>query len=218
MRKRIQDTIDIIVGQELEAALGSPRSQRVGAERTGHRHGERPRSLTTSLGPTTIAMLRECPAPGPARSTSAAGPPLRAGAAAASPRSPARRTCSARYRGSHPRSRGAGTAPSPFAPASASFRMPMICSSLNRARFMPAFLSGRHLYVVHSPHNDGVNVHRRGSGGGRRADTERSPRGLDWRPRPAFSWARTVSGGASADAVLTCASTGTNAAAETLER
>ena len=58
MRERIRDTIEIIIEEELEAALGAPRSQRVGTERTGYRHGKRPRTLTTSLGPTTIAMPR----------------------------------------------------------------------------------------------------------------------------------------------------------------
>ena len=58
MRERIRATLEIIIEEELEAALGAPRSQRVGTERTGYRHGKRPRTLTTSLGPTTIAMPR----------------------------------------------------------------------------------------------------------------------------------------------------------------
>jgi len=58
MRERIRGTIEIIVEEELEEALGAPRSQRVGAGRVGYRHGKRSRTLTTSLGPTTIAMPR----------------------------------------------------------------------------------------------------------------------------------------------------------------
>jgi hypothetical protein len=38
--------------------LGAAKSQRVGSERAGYRHGKRARRLTTSLGATTIAMPR----------------------------------------------------------------------------------------------------------------------------------------------------------------
>jgi putative transposase len=58
LRERIRATIETIVDEELEAALGAARSQRVGAVRAGDRHGQRTRTLTTSLGATTIAMLR----------------------------------------------------------------------------------------------------------------------------------------------------------------
>jgi putative transposase len=58
MRERIRSTIESIVDEELEAALGAARSQRVGQVRVGYRHGKRTRTLTTSLGPTTIAMPR----------------------------------------------------------------------------------------------------------------------------------------------------------------
>ncbi|MGH6852039.1 MAG: IS256 family transposase [Methylocella sp.] len=58
MRERIRATIEAIVDEELEAALGAGRSQRVGAVRAGYRHGKRERTLTTSLGATTIAMPR----------------------------------------------------------------------------------------------------------------------------------------------------------------
>jgi putative transposase len=44
--------------EELEAALGAAKSQRVGSERAGYRHGKRARRATTSLGATTIAMPR----------------------------------------------------------------------------------------------------------------------------------------------------------------
>jgi transposase-like protein len=58
IRDRVRATIETIVEEELEAALGAARSVRVGEHRCGYRHGTRPRTLTTSLGPTTIAMPR----------------------------------------------------------------------------------------------------------------------------------------------------------------
>ena len=58
MRERIRATIESIVDQELEGALGAALSQRVGPVRTGYRHGKRARTLTTSLGATTIRMPR----------------------------------------------------------------------------------------------------------------------------------------------------------------
>jgi transposase-like protein len=58
MRLRIRDTIEELVKQELDAALGAVKSARVGEAREGYRHGTRDRTLTTSLGPTTIAMPR----------------------------------------------------------------------------------------------------------------------------------------------------------------
>jgi len=57
IRDRIRTMIESIVDEELEAALGAGRSQRVGA-RTGYRHGARERQLTTSLGKTTITLPR----------------------------------------------------------------------------------------------------------------------------------------------------------------
>jgi transposase-like protein len=57
MRERVRATIEQIVEEE-ETALGATRAARVGEERRGYRHGTRPRTLTTSLGPTTIAMPR----------------------------------------------------------------------------------------------------------------------------------------------------------------
>jgi transposase-like protein len=57
MRERVRATLEKIVDEELEAALGAAPSARVG-ERCGYRHGTRPRTLTTSLGPTTITMPR----------------------------------------------------------------------------------------------------------------------------------------------------------------
>jgi len=58
MRERIRGTIEIIVEQELEEALGAASSERVGAERAGYRHGHRARTLSTSLGASSIAMPR----------------------------------------------------------------------------------------------------------------------------------------------------------------
>jgi putative transposase len=58
IRGRIRGMIETIVGEELQAALGAARSQRMGAARTGYRHGARERQLTTSLGKTTIMLPR----------------------------------------------------------------------------------------------------------------------------------------------------------------
>ena len=58
MRERVRATIEAIVEEELEAALGAGRSARVGEARRGYRHGTRPRTLTTSLGPTTLQVPR----------------------------------------------------------------------------------------------------------------------------------------------------------------
>lgn len=58
IRRRARGLIDVIVEEELEAALGAAESARVGPARQGYRHGTRERTLTTSLGPTTFAMPR----------------------------------------------------------------------------------------------------------------------------------------------------------------
>jgi transposase-like protein len=58
MRERIRETIEELVKEELDAALGALKSARVGKQRQGYRHGTRDRTLTTSLGPTTFAMPR----------------------------------------------------------------------------------------------------------------------------------------------------------------
>src|ERR1700678_1164553 len=58
LRERIRATIEAIVEEELEGALGAARSQRIGSMRVGYRHGKRARKLTTSLGATTITMPR----------------------------------------------------------------------------------------------------------------------------------------------------------------
>jgi putative transposase len=57
MRTRIRETIEKLVAEELDATLGARSSERVAARR-GYRHGARPRTLTTSLGPTTFQMPR----------------------------------------------------------------------------------------------------------------------------------------------------------------
>jgi hypothetical protein len=48
MRIRIRETIEAIVDEELEAALGAEKSARVGSARQGYRHWSRERTLTTS--------------------------------------------------------------------------------------------------------------------------------------------------------------------------
>ena len=58
IRQRARGLIDAIVEEELEAALGAASSARVGPARQGYRHGTRERTLTTSPGPTTVAMPR----------------------------------------------------------------------------------------------------------------------------------------------------------------
>lgn len=58
MRLRIRATIEELVKEELDAALGATKSARVGEQRQGYRHGTRERTLTTSLGPTPFAMPR----------------------------------------------------------------------------------------------------------------------------------------------------------------
>ena len=57
MRERIRETIEELVEEELTATLGAERSSR-GDLRCGYRHGRRPRTVTTSLGPTTFLMPR----------------------------------------------------------------------------------------------------------------------------------------------------------------
>jgi len=58
MRTRVRDMIATIVQEELDAVLGAAKSARVGETRHGYRHGARARTLTTSLGPTTLQMPR----------------------------------------------------------------------------------------------------------------------------------------------------------------
>jgi putative transposase len=58
IRGRVRGMIEAIIEAELDWALGAGKSQRVGAARTGYRHGARERQLTTSLGKTTIMLPR----------------------------------------------------------------------------------------------------------------------------------------------------------------
>jgi transposase-like protein len=58
MRERIRDTIERLVREELDTVLGATKSARVGDQRQGYRHGTRPRTLTTSLGPVTFTLPR----------------------------------------------------------------------------------------------------------------------------------------------------------------
>jgi putative transposase len=58
IRERVRGMIEAIVEEELEATLGAGRSQRVGAARSGYRHGTRERQLSTSVGQTTIRLPR----------------------------------------------------------------------------------------------------------------------------------------------------------------
>jgi transposase-like protein len=57
IREKVREVIQTIVDEELEAALGAGPSTRVEG-RQGYRHGTRARTVTTSLGPTTIEMPR----------------------------------------------------------------------------------------------------------------------------------------------------------------
>jgi putative transposase len=57
-REWIRGFIEGLVEEELTAALGVERSVRVGEARRGYRHGVRPRTVTTSLGPTSFSMPR----------------------------------------------------------------------------------------------------------------------------------------------------------------
>jgi putative transposase len=57
VRGRIRGLIEDLVEQELEAALGRGRYERVGGT-SGHRHGHRRRQLTGSFGPVELAVPR----------------------------------------------------------------------------------------------------------------------------------------------------------------
>lgn len=57
IRTRARSLIEDIVQEELDVALGATASARVDTRR-GYRHGTRARTVTTSLGPTTVAMPR----------------------------------------------------------------------------------------------------------------------------------------------------------------
>lgn len=57
IRQRARPWIEAIIEEEVDAVLGAALSERTDT-RGGYRHGTRPRTLTTSLGPTTIEMPR----------------------------------------------------------------------------------------------------------------------------------------------------------------
>lgn len=57
MREEIRRTVETILQEELEAALGAKAYERI-AQRCGYRNGSEERQLTTSLGKTTLAVPR----------------------------------------------------------------------------------------------------------------------------------------------------------------
>lgn len=58
IRSRVRMVIETLLEEELATVLGAAPSARVGDDRRGYRHGTRPRTLTTSTGPTTIDVPR----------------------------------------------------------------------------------------------------------------------------------------------------------------
>lgn len=69
VRGWVQTIIQQVINEELAAALGAPRSGRVGAARRGYRHGSRSRTLTTSCGTATVQVPRARLFEGPAEWT-----------------------------------------------------------------------------------------------------------------------------------------------------
>src|SRR5215470_3493642 len=57
IRERVREIIELVLEEEVEAALGAPRSQRV-AERNGYRHGRKSRRLTLHTGTVRLAVPR----------------------------------------------------------------------------------------------------------------------------------------------------------------
>src|SRR5215470_100033 len=57
IRERVRGIIEMVLREELEAALGARRSQRV-AERSGYRHGSKPRRLTLRTGTVQLDVPR----------------------------------------------------------------------------------------------------------------------------------------------------------------
>ena len=58
VRDRMREVVDVILGEEIDAALGVGSYER-GKERCGYRHGKKPaRRVTTSLGPVEIEQPR----------------------------------------------------------------------------------------------------------------------------------------------------------------
>ncbi|MBZ5660371.1 MAG: transposase [Acidobacteriia bacterium] len=57
IRERVREVIELILEEEVDAALGAGCSQRV-AERCGYRHGRKPRRLTLRTGAVDLAVPR----------------------------------------------------------------------------------------------------------------------------------------------------------------
>ena len=57
LRARIRETIELVLDEELEAALGAARSERTGS-RAGYRNGTITRSLLTEHGPQRLTIPR----------------------------------------------------------------------------------------------------------------------------------------------------------------
>ena len=57
IRERVREIIEMVLQEEVEAALGTGRNQRV-AERAGYRHGWRPRRLTLRTGTAQLEVPR----------------------------------------------------------------------------------------------------------------------------------------------------------------
>lgn len=57
IRERVREIIEMVLQEEVEAALGAGRSQRV-AERAGYRHGSKPRRLTLRTGTVQLEVPR----------------------------------------------------------------------------------------------------------------------------------------------------------------
>jgi transposase-like protein len=57
IRERVREVIEMVLQEEVEAALGAGRSRRV-AERTGYRHGSKPRKLTLRTGTIHLEVPR----------------------------------------------------------------------------------------------------------------------------------------------------------------
>src|SRR5690349_15973451 len=58
MREQIREKLEQLIEEEVLQALGAGRYERVADERRGYLHGKRRRTLTTSLGPTSLDMPR----------------------------------------------------------------------------------------------------------------------------------------------------------------
>jgi transposase-like protein len=57
IRERVREIIEMVLQEEVAAALGAGRSQRV-AERAGYRHGWKPRKLTLRTGTIQLDVPR----------------------------------------------------------------------------------------------------------------------------------------------------------------